>query len=204
MLRYYELRSYLLLAMIINLKRRKSPVICSWMEAWIQNSLQNKTNAYNTNVKISDLMNIWGACHLFTLYLKGQWIKLNILLEVLASNEYVRRPGVTEQPIRGHFYDLTWWTWCLAPPLQFPDTRSSIEIRYDDFFGYLKTAFYSSGLGVCCHHCSLGQNNYRLHNVYGVSKTLCTCSRENPFFHPNTIKVKTIKHSNTENETWIQ
>ena len=126
MLRYYELRSYLLLAMIINLKRRKSPVICSWMEAWIQNSLQNKTNAYNTNVKISDLMNIWGACHLFTLYLKGQWIKLNILLEVLASNEYVRRPGVTEQPIRGHFYDLTWWTWCLVPPLQFPDTRSSI------------------------------------------------------------------------------
>ena len=25
--------------------------------------------------------------------------------------------------------------------LQFPDTRSSIEIRYGDFFGYLKTNF---------------------------------------------------------------
>ena len=23
----------------------------------------------------------------------------------------------TEQPIRVHFYHLTWWTWCLAPPL---------------------------------------------------------------------------------------
>ena len=57
-----------------------------------------------------------------------------------------------------HFNDLTLWTWCLAPPLQFPDTRSSIEIRYGDFFGYLKTAFYSGDFGVCGRHCSLGQN----------------------------------------------
>ena len=64
----------------------------------------------------------------------------------------------TEQPIRVHIYYLTWWTWCLAPPLQFPDTRSSREIRYGDFFGYLKTAFYSGGLGVCCRHLPLGQN----------------------------------------------
>ena len=64
----------------------------------------------------------------------------------------------TKQPIRVHFYDLTWWIWCLAPPLPFTDTRNSIEIRYGDFFGYLKTTFYSGGLGVCCRHCSLGQN----------------------------------------------
>ena len=81
----------------------------------------------------------------------------------------------TEQPIRVHFYDLTWWTWCLAPPLQFPDTRSSIEIRYGDFFGYLKTAFYSGGLGVCCRHCSLGQN------------IICTMSMEfqSPGYNPH-------------------
>ena len=28
-----------------------------------------------------------------------------------------------------NFYYLTWWTWCLAPPLQFPDTRSSRDIH---------------------------------------------------------------------------
>ena len=33
----------------------------------------------------------------------------------------------TEQPIRVHFYYLTWWTWCLAPPVQFPDTWYSRE-----------------------------------------------------------------------------
>ena len=33
-----------------------------------------------------------------------------------------------EQPIRVHFYDLTWWTWCLAPPLQFPATEAVAKI----------------------------------------------------------------------------
>ena len=64
----------------------------------------------------------------------------------------------TEQPIRVQFYYLTWWTWCLAPPLQCLDTRSSREIHYGDFFGYLKTAFYSGGLGVSCRHLPLEQN----------------------------------------------
>ena len=41
----------------------------------------------------------------------------------------------TEQPIRVHVYYLTWWTWCLAPPLQFPDTRSSRKIRYSECSG---------------------------------------------------------------------
>ena len=54
----------------------------------------------------------------------------------------------TEQPIRVHFYDLTWWTWCLAQRhrCSFQIPEAVIEIRYGDFFGYLETAFYSGGL----------------------------------------------------------
>ena len=40
-----------------------------------------------------------------------------------------------------NFYYLTWWTWCLAPTLQFPDTRSSIDIRYGNFSGIWKLHF---------------------------------------------------------------
>ena len=83
----------------------------------------------------------------------------------------IYRPGVTEQPIRVHFYDLTWWRY-IAPPLQFPNTQISIEIRYGDFFGYLKTAFYSGGLW-CLLPPLLAWTEYLLHNVYGVSKP-CT------------------------------
>ena len=68
----------------------------------------------------------------------------------------IYRPGVTEQPIRVHFYDLTWWRY-IAPPLQFPNTQISIEIRYGDFFGYLHFILVDFG-GCCCRHCSLGQN----------------------------------------------
>ena len=55
---------------------------------------------------------------------------------------YIINSGLeTEQPIRVLFYYLTWWTWCVAPPLQFPDTRSRRNVRYGDCFRYLKTAF---------------------------------------------------------------
>ena len=73
--------------------------------------------------------------------------RLHVLKSVLsmATMDIINSGLETEQPIRVHFYYLTWWTWCLLPSLHFPDTRSSREIRYGDFFGYLKTKFYSCG-----------------------------------------------------------
>ena len=66
---------------------------------------------------------------------------------------------------QGSCFAFTWVIFYRTPPLQFPDTRSSIEIRYGEFFGYLKTDFI---LVILCR--TPPWTEYRLHNVYGVSK----------------------------------
>ena len=72
----------------------------------------------------------------------------------------------TEQPIRVHFYDLTLWTWCLAPPLQFPHTRSSIEIRYIVTFWVSENCiFFLVDLVYAAATCRLD----RISSVYRVS-----------------------------------
>ena len=66
---------------------------------------------------------------------------------------------------QGSCFAFTWVIFYRTPPLQFPDTRSSIEIRYGEFFGYLKTDF------ILVISCLLPPwTEYRLHNVYGVPR----------------------------------
>ena len=71
--------------------------------------------------------------------------------------------------LRSHSIPLTWWVSCRTPPLQFPDTRSSIEIRYGDFFRVSENCILFWWTW-CLLPPLLAGTEYRLHNVYGVSK----------------------------------
>ena len=74
----------------------------------------------------------------------------------------------TEQPIRVIFCYLTWWPWCLAPPLQFFDTQSSHARSQRRLLGGSENCILF-WWPWCLAPPVAAWTEYRLHNVYGVS-----------------------------------